>query len=165
MDLLIEPMAPGDWPAVRAIYEEGIAGGDATFETRAPDWETFDAAHLPACRLVARLGGAVVAWAALVAVSQREVYVGVAEVSIYVAGSQQERGVGRALLAHLIEASEAAGFWTLQAGIFPKNLASIVLHRGAGFRELGRQEQPGRAHGRWRDVVLFERRSRKTGVD
>jgi phosphinothricin acetyltransferase len=164
--LLIEPMRPRDWDAVRSIFEEGIATGQATFETRAPAWEDWDRDHLRAPRLVARDGGAVVGWAALTPVSGRCVYAGVAEVSLYVAARARGRGIGRLLLEGLVEASEEAGYWTLQAGIFPDNAASLVVHRRCGFREVGRRERLGRmARGQWRDVVLLERRSRRVGAD
>jgi phosphinothricin acetyltransferase len=158
-------MTPADWPFVRSIYEEGLATGHATFETVAPDWPAWDAAHRPDCRLLAHRNGAIVGWAALAPVSGRPVYAGVAEVSIYVAASARGQGVGRTLLAALIEASEAAGIWTLQASIFPENEASIALHLACGFRIVGRRERPGRHHGIWRDTLLLERRSSRVGVE
>lgn len=158
-------MQADDWPRVRAIYEDGIASGDATFETRAPDWPEFDRDHLPACRLVARRDPDLLGWAALSAVSSRRVYAGVAEVSVYVAEAARGQGVGRALLGRLIELSEQTGIWTLQAGIFRENRASLDLHEDLGFRTVGVRERPGRMHGRWRDVVLLERRSRVAGAD
>ena len=142
-----------------AIYEEGIRTGNATFETSVPSWEDWDAAHLPGCRLVARRDGEVVAWAALAPVSQRPVYAGVAEVSVYVVSRARRLGVGRALLLALIAASEEAGTWTLQGGIFPENEASLALHRACGFRRVGVRERIARLDGVWRDVVLVERRS------
>jgi phosphinothricin acetyltransferase len=162
--LSIEPMRPEDWPAVRAIYLEGIATGNATFEQTAPEWEKWDAGHLSAARMVARSdAGDVLGWAALSGVSSRCVYAGVAEVSVYVAQSARGQGVGRKLLAQLIADSEAEGIWTLQAGIFPENAASIALHERAGFRVVGRRERLGQMNGRWRDVVLMERRSQVAG--
>lgn len=165
MSLLIDTLRPEDWDGVRAIYLEGIATGQATFETDAPPWERWDASHLAAPRLAARKGGALLGWAALSRVSAREVYRGVAEVSVYVAARARGRGVGRALLAALVEASEACGIWTLQAGIFPENEASLRLHRACGFRQVGRRERIARLRGNWRDTLLLERRSPRVGLD
>jgi phosphinothricin acetyltransferase len=148
-----------DWPAVKAIFEQGIAGGQATFEVEAPSWDAWDKTHLDGHRLVAVQGGEVVGWAALSPVSERCCYEGVAEDSVYVADEAQGRGVGRALLAELIERAERNGFWTLQAGIFPENTASLELHKRCGFRVVGVRERLGHTHGVWRDVVLMERRS------
>lgn len=161
----IEALTADDWPAVRAIYEEGIATGNATFETAAPEWAAWDAARLPTCRLVARRGRVVVGWAALSPVSTRAVYCGVAEVSIYVAAAERARGIGRALLSALVEASESAGIWTLQAGIFPENEASVALHRACDFRVVGLRERLGLHYGVWRDALLLERRSNRVAVD
>ena len=155
----IDPLGAGDWPAVRAIYEAGIATGDATFETDVPDWPAWDAAHLADHRLVARDDGTVVGWVALAAVSDRRAYAGVAEDSIYVAPDAQGRGVGRALLAAVVASAEQGGIWTVQTGIFPENQPSIRLHEACGFRVVGVRERLGRLRGRWRDVVLLERRS------
>jgi L-amino acid N-acyltransferase YncA len=164
--VIIDVMISSDWDDVVSIYLQGIAGGNATFETRAPDWESWDRSHLRIPRLVARRGEELVGWAALSPVSARAVYAGVAEVSVYVAGDQQGRGVGMKLLEHLIRESESAGIWTLQAGIFPENVASIRLHEKNGFRVVGTRERLGRFHdGRWRDVTLLERRSDVAGVD
>src|SRR5436190_18076662 len=138
---LIEQFRPGDWEQVRRIYLEGIAAGNATFETVTPSWEAWDAAHLPFARLVARDEESVAGWAALSPVSQRCVYGGVAEVSVYVSSASRGAGVGQALLRALIEASEKNGIWTLQAGIFPENSASIALHLAGGFHEVGRRER------------------------
>jgi phosphinothricin acetyltransferase len=148
-----------DWPAVKAIFEQGIAGGQATFEVEAPSWDAWDKTHLDGHRLVAVQGGEVVGWAALSPVSERCCYEGVAEDSVYVADEAQGRGVGRALLAELIERAERNGFWTLQAGIFPENTASLELHKRCGFRVVGIRERLGHTHGVWRDVVLMDRRS------
>ncbi|MBN1979860.1 MAG: N-acetyltransferase [Anaerolineae bacterium] len=152
---------------MRAIYLEGIATGNATFETDAPDWEKWDRAHLTDCRLVARKGGRpfgrVVGWAALSPVSGRCAYAGVASLSIYVAETARGQGVGKALLQALIEASEQRGIWTLEAGIFPENAASLALRRSCGFREVGRRERIGRMDGVWRDVIFVERRSKIVG--
>ena len=155
----LEPMRPEDWPAVRAIYEAGIATGNATFETTAPDWPAWDAAHLSDHRLVARDGGRVVGWTALALVSDRCVYAGVAENSIYVAPDAQGYGVGRALLTAVVASAERGGIWTVQTDIFPENQASVRLHQACGFRVVGVRERLGRLHGRWRDVLLLERRS------
>jgi phosphinothricin acetyltransferase len=166
MTLSVEKMLPEHWPEVRAVYEEGLATGDATFETEAPEWEHWDATHLRACRLVALAEGTRVAgWAALSPVSARKVYAGVAEVSVYVGAAFRGRGVGRALLETLVRESESEGIWTLQAGIFPENVASVELHRSCGFRLVGRRERVGRLQGRWRDTVLLERRSQIAGTD
>jgi L-amino acid N-acyltransferase YncA len=156
-------MQPEDWPSVRAIYLEGIATGNATFEQTAPEWEKWDGGHLPEPRIVARSDGNVMGWAALSSVSSRCVYAGVAEVSIYVADRARGRGIGRQLMSRLIADSEAEGIWTLQAGIFPENVASIALHERAGFRIVGQRERLGQMNGRWRDVVLLERRSAVAG--
>lgn len=158
-------MTAADWPHVRSVYLEGIATGDATFETEAPDWEKWDASHLPQCRLVARAGAQVMGWAALAPVSSRRVYAGVMEVSVYVAESFRGRGIGETLLGALISCSEQHGIWTLQAGILPENKASLALHRRCGFREVGRRERIGKLDGVWRDVVLLERRSETVGQE
>ena len=157
-DLHIDALHRQDWDAVCAIYQQGIATGNATFETQVPTWERWDAGHLQTCRLVARSGGQVVGWAALSPVSSRPVYAGVTEVSIHIAETAQGQGVGRALLSALVEASEQEGIWTLQAGIFPENEASVALHKSCGFRVVGRRERLGQMGGVWRDVLLMERR-------
>lgn len=163
----LRAMAPSDAERVLAIYRAGIETGDATFQTEAPPWPAWDEGHLPSPRLVAEdgEGGDVVGWAALSRVSTRPVYAGVAEVSVYVDAGARGRGVGRALLSGLVEASEAAGLWTLQAGIFPENEASVRLHESLGFRRVGVRERLGRLHGRWRDVLLLERRSPRVGAE
>jgi L-amino acid N-acyltransferase YncA len=160
-------MGAEDWPAVARIYRAGIAAGNATFEHRVPEWEQWRASRLDEPCLVARgERGEVLGWAALTPASSRPVYRGVAEVSIYVAPDHTRRGVGRALLLALVEGSERAGLWTLRAGIFPENEASIALHENCGFRLLGAHERIGRMpDGRWRDVVLYERRSGVVGRD
>jgi L-amino acid N-acyltransferase YncA len=155
----LQPMRPDDWPAVRAIYKVGIATGNATFETAAPEWAAWDAGHLADHRLVARLEGRVVGWTALAPVSDRCAYAGVAEDSIYVAREVQGRGVGRALLTAVVASAERGGIWTVQTGIFPENQASVRLHQTCGFRVVGVRERLGQLHGRWRDVLLLERRS------
>jgi L-amino acid N-acyltransferase YncA len=153
----VRPLVRDDWPAVREIYEQGIATGDATFETEAPAWGAWDRAH--SLRLVAEEGGEVLGWAALSPVSERCVYEGVAEDSVYVASAAQGRGIGRLLLDELVRRADADGIWTVQAGIFPENDTSLELHRRCGFRVVGVRERLGRHDGVWRDVVLMERRS------
>lgn len=157
----IRNLAVSDWPAVKAIYEQGIATGNATFQTEAPTWEGWDKAHLQVCRFVLETGSVIAGWAALSPVSSRPVYAGVAEVSVYVSTDHFQKGIGTALLSKLIEASEAAGLWTLQAGIFPENKASVHLHKKAGFREVGYREQIGKMKDTWRDILLLERRSQQ----
>jgi len=168
MEFVINKMNRGDWEQVRAIYIEGIATGHATFEAEAPEWEKWDSNHLSEPRLVARVGSDIAGWAALSRVSTRRVYSGVCEVSIYVGSTYRGRGIGSALMIALIETSEKEGIWTLQAGIFPENIASIELHKKHGFRVLGVREKVGRMTfgeltGTWRDVVLMERRSKVAG--
>jgi len=164
MDVTIDSMTPDDWPAVRAVFIEGIAAGNATFETEAPEWDAWDATHLPTPRLVARADGVVVGWAVLSPASRRRCYAGVAEVSIYLTESARGRGVGRALLDALVAASEAAGIWTLQAVVFPDNPASIRLNEACGFRLVGCRERIARLRGEWRDTLLLERRSPTVGT-
>jgi phosphinothricin acetyltransferase len=159
-----EPLTTNHWDAVRSIYVEGIATGNATFAQSAPEWEEWDAGHLKTCRLIAKENGLVLGWTALSPVSGRCVYAGVAEVSIYVAQSARGRGIGSALLAAMVRESECAGIWTLQAGIFAENEASIKVHERVGFRVVGTREKVGCMNGRWRDVVLMERRSQVVGV-
>ena len=163
-EVSLDLMTPADWPDVRAIYEEGIATRNATFEAEAPSWEHFDAAHLPAGRLVARAANIVVGWGALSPVSRRRCYAGVAEVSVYVRASARGQGTGRMLLEHLVAASEAAGIWTLQGATFPENVASLRLQASCGFRVVGRRERVAQMDGVWRDTVLTERRSQTVGA-
>lgn len=165
MHLSIRTMQASDWDAVREIYLEGIATRNATFQTDAPSWEQWDASHLQACLLVAERDGEILGWAVLAAISSRPVYRGVAEVSVYIAARARAQGVGRALMQELVAQSERAGFWTLQAGIFPENHGSVALHLGAGFREVGRREKMGRLGDSWRDVLLFERRRSSNGTE
>ena len=167
--MTVVPLTREHWPEVERIYAAGIATGHATFESEPPTWEHFDAARLPGLRLVAVEAGRVVGWAAASAVSDRCVYAGVVEHSVYVAPEASGRGIGRALLDGLVAATEDAGIWTLQSGVFPENAASLALHRAAGFREVGVRERVGRMTsgplaGRWRDVVLVERRSDRVGA-
>jgi L-amino acid N-acyltransferase YncA len=164
VDFVIDSLQPSDWESVHAIYIEGMATGNATFETEAPSWEKWDRAHLPFGRLAARREAAVIGWAALSPVSDRCCYAGVAEASVYVGSRDRGKGIGKVLLQSLITVSEKAGIWTLQAGIFPENMASIGLVRKCGFREVGRRERLGTLDGKWRDVLLLERRSSVTGV-
>lgn len=164
MNFNIEPLLATDWNAISAIYAEGIATGNATLETSVPTWETWDSEHRADCRLVARREGQIVGWAALTPVSGRCVYGGVAEVSVYIAAAARGGGVGTALLQQLVIAAEAAGLWTLQAGILRENVPSIALHEKCGFRQVGYREKLGQLHNTWRDVILMERRSTKVGV-
>jgi phosphinothricin acetyltransferase len=161
----IRTMTSQDWPAVSRIYAEGLSTGMATFETEVPEYTLWDRGHLQLCRFVALKGNEVCGWAALSPVSGRCVYGGVAEVSIYIGQKFRGQGVGEKLLHHLIQESEAAGFWTLQSGIFPENLPSIRLHEKAGFRLLGRREKVGRYKGVWKDNVVYERRSKVVGIN
>ncbi len=155
----VEPMTGAHAAAVLAIYQAGIDEGNATFETRAPGWPAFTAARLSGQRFVAAVAGQVAGWVAASAVSGRCAYAGVVEHSVYVHPAARGQGTGRRLLDALIASTEAAGIWTIQSGIFPENTASLALHRAAGFRVVGIRERIGQHHGRWRDVVLIERRS------
>ena len=160
----IRTLESTDWHRVREIYEEGIATGDATFETKAPAWEEWDANHIRPCRLVAEEGGRVLGWAALWPVSDRCVYGGVAEVSVYIGEEAQGKGMGTRLLQELVTASEKEGFWTLQAGVFPENTSSVRVHEKCGFRIIGHRERLGKMGDLWRDVILMERRSSVVGA-
>ncbi len=161
--MIIRPLESADWEQVKTIFEEGIRTKNATFETSAGTWNEWDESHMTDPRLVALDGDRIIGWAALSPVSNRCVYGGVAEVSVYVAAAAQGKGVGFALLGRLIEESEHQNIWTLQAGIFPENNASVKLHEKAGFRIVGTREKLGRMDGHWRDVLLMERRSEKAG--
>ncbi len=163
---LLGPLTAADWPAAARIYEAGIAAGNATFEAAAPSWEEWSGKRAGYPAVLARdADGEVLGWAALTPVSPRAVYRGVGAVSIYVAPEHTRRGVGRALLEGLAESAESAGFWTLEAGIFPENEASVALHRHCGFRLVGVRERIGQMpDGSWRDVLLFERRSTTVGI-
>jgi phosphinothricin acetyltransferase len=183
-DYWIDTMQDHDWEQVRAIYQEGIATGNATFEVEVPSWERWTSSRLATGRLVARVAdepthsdpmqgeqrqrerdrSMVAGWATLLPTSDRCIYAGVAEVSVYVGTAHCGQGIGRALLEALIQVSEEQGIWTLQAGIFPENLASLALHRRCSFREIGRRERIGQMNGCWRDVILLERRSSVVGV-
>ena len=163
MEFKIEKMKREDWEQVSRIYLEGIKTGNATFETDTPSWESWISKHLPCCNIVARRNK-ILGWAAVSPTSGRDVYSGVTEVSIYVSKECKRKGVGLALLKELIELSENNGIWTLQAGIFPENEASINLHKKCGFKIVGTREKIGKMNGIWRDVILMERRSKKAGV-
>jgi phosphinothricin acetyltransferase len=169
MDITIRPMTETDWPAVARVFREGIDTGHATFETEVPPWEDWDGSHMKSCRLVAEVDGQVVAWAALTAVSDRCVYGGVAETSVYVGSAGRGLGVGTRLLQAAVVESEQAGLWSLEAQTFPENAASIALHEGVGFRQVGTRSRVGKMSygpmkGAWRDVVLLQRRSETVGV-
>ena len=164
MDIIIRKLEPGDWNNVREIYKQGIETKIATFETTTPSWENWDNNHLKFCRFAAETNREVVGWAALSPFSKREVYNGVAEVSIYISLSHSGKGVGKKLLRRLVEESEAKGIWSLQSSIFPENKASITLHKSCGFREIGYLEKISCMDGVWRNTVLLERRSKATGV-
>jgi L-amino acid N-acyltransferase YncA len=153
-----------DWHTVSIIYKQGIETGNATFEKTVPSWVEWDRKHLTVCRLVAEEGKEVIGWAALAHVSEREVYKGVAEISLYVAESHAKKGIGKKLLMQLIEESENKGIWTLQASVFPKNTASLRLHTSCGFRKVGYRERIGKIDDKWKDTVLLERRSLVVGI-
>ena len=160
----ILPMTEQHWPAMRDIFAQGIAAGNATFETAVPEWAEWDTRHLSTCRLVALAGDEVLGWAALSPVSVRQVYRGVAEVSVYIAESARGQGIGLTLLEALVAESERNSIWTLQAVIHASNSISIHLHEKAGFRIVGTRERIGCLHGRWLDTVLMERRSPVVGI-
>jgi phosphinothricin acetyltransferase len=165
-EITVRRMTREDWDEVRAIYLEGIATGLATFETDAPGWERWESAHLECARLVAiNSDQKIVGWAALSPTSARAVYAGVAEVSVYVRSKHWGRGIGRRLLRGVVTESEKHGIWTLQAGIFAENHASLALHKSCGFREVGRRERIAKLKDRWHDTVILERRSRVSGID
>ncbi len=162
----LRAMRADDWPAVREIYLQGIATGEATFERAAPDWEAWDAQRYAHCRIVAERGGTVIGFACISPTSNRDVYAGVGEVMVYVGDGSRGEGTGGLLMRALVHETECAGIWTLQAGIFPENVASIRAHERVGFRVVGTRERIGRFHdGRWRDTVLMERRSALVGLD
>ncbi|MDC6361754.1 MULTISPECIES: GNAT family N-acetyltransferase [Flavobacteriaceae] len=163
--MLIRSMKASDWEQVQQIYTEGIATGFATFETKPPSYENWNLSHVDSCRLVAEENGIVLGWTALSPVSSRCVYGGVAEVSVYIGSKSRGKGVGKQLMLQLITESEKAGFWTLQSGIFPENKASVKLHETVGFRYIGKRERVGKIHGVWKDNLLFEKRSKKVGIE
>jgi L-amino acid N-acyltransferase YncA len=160
----IEPMSPDDWPAVRSIYQEGIFGGDATFEMEVPSWDEWNQSHMQIARLVARIDLAIVGWAALRPVSTRKCYRGVAEVSVYVTGQLQRQGLGRSLLREMIRVAEENGIWTLQGSVFPENHLSLRMCEACGFRQVGRRKHIAKLNGLWRDTILVERRSTRVGI-
>lgn len=163
--IFLRNMVPKDWESVAAIYKEGIDTGNATFQKEIPAWEEWDKGHLKNCRIIAELNNEIAGWAALSPVSGRCVYAGVAEVSVYVGNYFKGKKIGQKLLEKLIEESEAAGIWTLQAGIFPENTASLFIHEKLGFRHVGYREKIGKMDGKWRNTVLVERRSKIIGAD
>jgi phosphinothricin acetyltransferase len=160
MEVIFRQMIEADWSQVVEIYTQGINTGNATFETEIPDWDKWNSGHIQTCRIVAVNEIEIIGWAALVPVSTRKVYSGVAEVSIYISNEYQGINIGSKLLKQLIEESEKNGFWTLQAGIFPENKSSIKIHQNNGFRIVGYREKIGHMKGVWRDTVLLERRSK-----
>ena len=163
MEVAFRPMTEEDWISVAEIYTQGIKTGNATFETEIPAWNKWDSSHLRTCRIVAVVEESIVAWAALVPVSGRKVYSGVAEISIYVSDKFKGHRIGKKLLEKLITESEMEGFWTLQAVVFPENTASLKIHQDLGFRKVGFREKIGNMDGNWRDTILLERRSRIVG--
>lgn len=166
MEIIIEKMKETDWLEVASIYLEGINSGNATFQTEVASWNEWDKNHCKNCRIVMKSDTKVIGWASISKISQREVYSGVGEVSIYFASKYRGKGLGKELLEALISRSEQYGYWTLQSGIFPENKASLALHKKCGFRELGVRKNLGRSvSGEWRSVVFLERRSEKVGVD
>jgi phosphinothricin acetyltransferase len=165
MEIVLRSLKQEDWPSVAEIYRQGIETGNATFQKDVPTWDAWDSGHLKTCRIVAVLGNEIIGWAALTQVSGRCVYAGVAEVSVYVATRYKEQKTGTRLLESLISESESEGFWTLQAGIFPENVASLKLHENLGFRKVGFREKIGKMNGMWRDTILLERRSKKVGIE
>lgn len=165
LEVRIDQMTEQSWADVARIYESGIATKNATFQTEAPDWESWDSAHRKDCRLIAVMDHKIIGWAALSNVSSRCVYSGVAEVSLYVDSDYRGQGIGDQLMDALIRESELNGIWTLQAGIFPENIGSLRLHHKHGFRTIGLKERIGKMDKIWRDVALLERRSQVVGVD
>jgi phosphinothricin acetyltransferase len=160
----ISALLPAHWLSVKNIYEQGIATGNATFQTAAPSWQEWDTSHINACRLVAIVNHEVVGWAALSQVSSRCVYAGVAELSLYIRSNARGKGIGNLLLEAIISESEKEGYWTLQSGIFPENIASLHIHQKNGFRIIGFREKVGKMGNNWRDNIILERRSKTVGV-
>jgi len=160
MDLIIRTINIKDWHHVSEIYKQGIETGNATFEIKVPSWEEWNSKYLPFCRLGAEIQNELAGWAALLPVSARDAYQGAAEVSVYISTEHTGKGIGTKLLNELVKASESAGIWSLQAGIFPENTASINLHKSCGFRKVGYREKIGKLNGIWRNTLIFERRSK-----
>jgi L-amino acid N-acyltransferase YncA len=165
VEFIISDLKPDNWKQVRQIYLEGLATGQASFEVDAPTWKQWDRSHHRHSRLVVRHEDCVIAWAAIAAVSRRDCYAGVAEVSMYVASSYQNKGIGKRHLQALIDASEINGIWSLYGSTFPENTASIRMQLACGFRVVGRRERIAQQHGIWRDTVISERRSKVVGTD
>lgn len=165
INVLIKPMTRDSWEEVARIYESGIATKNSTFQTTAPDWDSWDNAHRKDCRLIALIDNKIIGWAALSPVSSRCVYAGVAEVSVYIDIQYRGKGIGTELMKSLINESELNGIWSLQAGIFPENTGSIKLHHQNGFRTIGIKHRVGKMDNTWRDVVMLERRSNIIGID
>ena len=163
--LQVEPLRKEHYPFVKSIYEKGIVTGHATFQTQAPEWDEWDKAHANNCRIIAVNNNCLLGWAVLSPVSGRCVYAGVAEVSVYIDTEERGKGLGKFLLQSLVEESELNGFWTLQAGIFPENKASIAIHQKCGFRIVGYREKIGKMKNTWRDVLLLERRSMNEDIN
>ncbi|RPH33044.1 MAG: N-acetyltransferase family protein [Bacteroidales bacterium] len=165
MEVLIKPMIADHWASVADIYKQGIETGNATFEKDIPTWEKWDKGHLKTCRIVAEVESEIIGWAALSPVSSRSVYAGVAEVSVYVSDKHRGQKIGIKLLDKLIDESEEANLWTLQAGIFPENVTSLRIHQELGFRKVGYREKIGKMNNVWRDTILLERRSTRVGTN
>jgi L-amino acid N-acyltransferase YncA len=160
----IEKLSEKHWPEVKAIYESGVATGNANFSHTIPDWDAWDKTHVKNCRLVTTENGVVLGWAALTVISDHCVFAGVAEISVYIAEASRGKGVGKKLLSELVKLSEQNNFWTLESRIFIENLASIKIHEENGFRIIGSRERIGQLNGVWRDTLLLERRSVKVGI-
>ncbi len=162
--MTIEPLTEKHWPEVKAIYKSGVATGNTNFSLAFPDWDGWNKTHVKNCRLVATENATVLGWAALTAITDQCVFAGVAEVSIYIAADARGKGIGKQLLKAVIDESERNNFWTLEARIFPENLASVRIHQENGFRIIGNRERIGQLNGVWRDTLLLERRSSKVGI-
>ncbi len=165
MKINFRPMTADDWTNVAEIYKQGIETGNATFQQEIPTWDDWNNGHIKSCRIISEINNEIVGWAALTAISGRCVYAGVAEVSVYIANKYRGQKIGTKLLDKLIIESENEKLWTLQAGIFPENFASLKIHEELGFRKIGHREKIGKMNGIWRDTVLLERRSKLIGID